>query len=139
MPAACKSTLELANDLGISRITVKSVYEQLIAEGYAQARTGAGTFVAEGLEIEAAPKIDRARRKLTIPDIEISERAHNIMSSRASARHGETDPFRPGVPALDLFPIRTWNKYLFDAMASENRHLLNHCLRRRLPSWPATI
>jgi GntR family transcriptional regulator/MocR family aminotransferase len=120
------STRELANDLGISRITVKSVYEQLIAEGYAQARTGAGTFVAAGLEIEAAPKIDRARRKLRIPDVEISERAHSIMSSRASARHGETDPFRPGVPALDLFPIRTWNKYLFDAMASENRHHMSY-------------
>jgi GntR family transcriptional regulator/MocR family aminotransferase len=29
------STPELASDLGVSRITVKSVYEQLVAEGYA--------------------------------------------------------------------------------------------------------
>jgi len=120
------STRELSNELGISRITVKSVYEQLTAEGYAQARTGAGTFVAEGLEFEAVPKIDRSRRKLRAPDIEISKRARSIMSSRASARHGETEPFRPGVPALDLFPIRTWNKYLFDAMESEHRHHLSY-------------
>ena len=28
------STRQLANDIGVSRITVKNVYEQLIAEGY---------------------------------------------------------------------------------------------------------
>jgi GntR family transcriptional regulator/MocR family aminotransferase len=120
------STRELSNELGISRITVKSVYEQLVAEGYAQARTGAGTFVAKGLEFEATPKIGRARRKSKVPAIEISDRAHSIMLSKASVRHGETEPFRPGVPALDLFPIKTWNKYLLDAMESEHRHHLSY-------------
>jgi GntR family transcriptional regulator/MocR family aminotransferase len=120
------STRELSNDLGISRITVKSVYEQLVAEGYAQAKTGAGTYVAEGLEFEASPKIDRARRMSQIPEIEISDRSHRIMSSKASARHGETDPFRPGIPALDLFPVKTWNKYLLNAMESEHRHHLSY-------------
>lgn len=42
------STRELAMELGVSRITVKSVYEQLVAEGYAQAKTGSGTFISEG-------------------------------------------------------------------------------------------
>ena len=42
------STRELAIELGVSRITVKSVYEQLVAEGYAQAKTGAGTYISEG-------------------------------------------------------------------------------------------
>ncbi len=120
------STRELAQDLGLSRITVKSVYEQLIAEGYVQAKTGAGTFVADGLEIETKPEIWRARQKLTMPDIEISERAQTIMSSKASVRYGETEPFRPGVPALELFPTRIWNKYLLDAMTSRNRQNLSY-------------
>ncbi|MCP4979296.1 MAG: PLP-dependent aminotransferase family protein [Gammaproteobacteria bacterium] len=120
------STRELSIELGISRITVKSVYEQLVAEGYAQARTGAGTFVAKGLEFEATPKIERTRRRHKTPDIEISGRARSIMSSQASVRHGETEPFRPGVPALDLFPIKTWNKYLLEAMQSEHRHHLSY-------------
>ena len=51
------STRELAEELGVSRITVKTVYEQLISEGYAEAKTGAGTFVSEGLIPE---KIGRA-------------------------------------------------------------------------------
>ena len=46
------STRELALELGVSRITIKSVYEQLISEGYVQGKTGAGTFVSKGLDSE---------------------------------------------------------------------------------------
>ena len=46
------STRELALELGVSRITIKSVYEQLISEGYVQGKIGAGTFVSEGLDGE---------------------------------------------------------------------------------------
>ena len=120
------STRDLCQELGVSRITVKSVYEQLVAEGYAQARTGAGTFVAKGLDFEASPNIRRPRHKTRVPDIEITDRARAIMSSQASVRHGETEAFRPGVPALDLFPIKAWNKYLLDAMACEQRHHLSY-------------
>jgi len=120
------STRDLSQELDVSRITVKSVYEQLIAEGYAQARTGAGTFVAQGLEFEASPGIRRSRHKVKVPDIEISDRARAIMSSQASVRYGETEPFRPGVPALDLFPIKSWNKYLLEAMACDRRHHLSY-------------
>jgi len=120
------STRELAHELGVSRITVKSVYEQLVAEGYARARTGAGTFISDGLDFEASPRFRRSRQKARLPDVKISDRARAIMQSKASARHGKTEPFRPGVPALDLFPIKTWNKYLLDAMACEQRHHLSY-------------
>ncbi len=120
------STRELAHELGVSRITVKSVYEQLVAEGYAVAKTGAGTFVSDGLDIEASPKTRPSRNKAKPPEVEISERARTIMSSKASARHGKTDPFRPGVPALDLFPVKLWNKYLLDAATSADRRHLSY-------------
>ena len=120
------STRELSAELEISRITVKSVYEQLVAEGYAESKVGAGTFVTRGLEIETAQKVNRRHHNPPIPEIKISDRARFIMSSRASARHGQTQPFRPGVPALDLFPIKTWNKYLINAMQSDHRHHLSY-------------
>ena len=120
------STRELAQELGVSRITVKSVYEQLVAEGYALARTGAGTFVSDGLDFEASPKIRLPRYKARPPDVAISERARTIMSSKASVRHGETDPFRPGVPALDMFPVKVWNKYLLDATTCDERRNLSY-------------
>ena len=120
------STRDLAQELGVSRITVKSVYEQLVAEGYALAKTGAGTFVAHGLDFEAMPKVRRRRAKTRAPEIEISERAQMIMSSKASLRQGKIAPFRPGVPALELFPIKLWNKYLLDAAVSGERSNLSY-------------
>ena len=78
------STRELSEDLGISRITVKSVYEQLVAEGYAEAKTGAGTFVAQGLEIETTRKVSRSPRKSRYPEVKITDRARTIMTSKAS-------------------------------------------------------
>ena len=108
------STRELAGEIGISRITIKSVYEQLVAEGYVQATSGSGTFVADGLEIEVSPQVGR------LPDavprkINLTDRARSISSTNASVRQGKTEPFRPGVPALDLFPVKLWNKYLREA------------------------
>lgn len=43
------STRSLADSLGCSRTLVTSVYEELVAEGYLQARRGSGTYVAPGL------------------------------------------------------------------------------------------
>ncbi|NVO57710.1 PLP-dependent aminotransferase family protein [Rhodobacteraceae bacterium B1Z28] len=120
------STRDLALGLGVSRITVKSVYEQLVAEGYVEARTGAGTFVSHELDLKTAPENQRPRRRIKSSGVEISGRARTIMSSRATARHGETDPFRPGVPALDLFPVKTWNRYLAEAMACDERRNLSY-------------
>src|ERR1700740_3775563 len=57
--ARLPSTRELARDLGLSRNTVLSTFEALLAEGYIVARTGSGTFVAHAA---AAPKLDAAGR-----------------------------------------------------------------------------
>src|SRR5271167_3700442 len=43
------STRALAGDLGISRIPVLGAYAQLLAEGYLESRSGAGTFVTSSL------------------------------------------------------------------------------------------
>jgi GntR family transcriptional regulator / MocR family aminotransferase len=43
------STRDLADQLKVSRTVVLGAYDQLIAEGYAEGRRGAGTFAASGL------------------------------------------------------------------------------------------
>src|ERR1700731_3963001 len=43
------STRALASELGISRIPALTAYAQLLAEGYFEARVGAGTFVCSSL------------------------------------------------------------------------------------------
>ncbi len=44
------ATRHLAATLGVSRTSVVSVYEQLLAEGYAEGRPGAGTFVSQDMQ-----------------------------------------------------------------------------------------
>jgi GntR family transcriptional regulator/MocR family aminotransferase len=43
------STRTLARELGVSRIPALNAYSQLLAEGYFESRTGAGTFVSSSL------------------------------------------------------------------------------------------
>ena len=45
------STRGLADELGLSRIPVLNAFEQLIAEGYLEARTGDGTYVSTSLPL----------------------------------------------------------------------------------------
>src|SRR5262245_44315716 len=50
-------TRGLAADLGIARATVSQVYAQLTAEGWLEARVGAGTWVAETPEAAGAAAV----------------------------------------------------------------------------------
>ncbi len=79
---------ELSNELGISRITVKPVYEQPVAEGYAQAQTGAGTFVAKGLEFEVSPRINRVRRlKILVSVVRLRDASlRRVLRTRVRSR-----------------------------------------------------
>ena len=60
------SSRTLALELGVSRNTIVAAFDQLIAEGYLDARVGAGSFVAVqlpdalGKSVRAAPHIVRA-------------------------------------------------------------------------------
>jgi GntR family transcriptional regulator / MocR family aminotransferase len=80
----------LAADLGVSRGVVVRAYEQLVAEGYLQARTGRGTVVSE---VHAAADA-------TPPPVRPFE------------------PGNPGVPALGSFPRTEWLRALETAMRS---------------------
>jgi GntR family transcriptional regulator/MocR family aminotransferase len=47
--ARLPSTRALTRELGLSRTPIVLAYEQLLAEGYATARTGSGTYAARTL------------------------------------------------------------------------------------------
>ena len=120
------STRELAADLGVSRITIKSVYEQLISEGYIRARTGAGTFVSEDLDAETPilPALDSSDK--VIGSNRLSSAAVRIGQSQASIRYGSIMPFRPGVPALDKFPLKRWKRCFTHTMIERNQSHLSY-------------
>lgn len=55
------STRALAESLGVSRTLVTRVYEELLAEGYLEARRGSGTYVAADLP-DLRPSVGQAAR-----------------------------------------------------------------------------
>jgi GntR family transcriptional regulator/MocR family aminotransferase len=90
------STRALADDLGVARGTIVAVYEQLAAEGWLEARQGAGTRVA------AVPTA-------TTP---------TATSPPAAVRPPDGwRPLRPGVPDLSRFPRQAWARAVQRSLA----------------------
>ncbi len=120
------ATRQLAQELGVSRITVQNAYEQLVSEGFLESRTGAGTYVAE-IPPEDLPPVSRAHDDShTKPGVEISNRGQSIVMTWAATRIAETRPFRPGVPAPDLFPMAIWSKLWAKALNTLGQDLFGY-------------
>ncbi|MFI6009291.1 PLP-dependent aminotransferase family protein [Streptomyces sp. NPDC051243] len=92
--ARLPATRRLADELGISRNTVKAAYDQLVAEGYLTARQGAGTQVA------SLPSVDA-----------------QLPEAAAHARVPRFD-LRPGSPDVGAFPAAAWLRALRRAIAT---------------------
>ena len=111
----------LGSDLSLSRNTVEQAYEQLHAEGYVDRHPRRGTFVSSSApDRSLQPEVPlRASRKLLSlrateaehPRRTLSARGHAIASIVFPASVNTFEPpraFRPGVPALDGFPMALW-------------------------------
>ncbi|WP_083203505.1 PLP-dependent aminotransferase family protein [Ensifer adhaerens] len=102
----------LAEELGLSRQTLVRVLDNLKAEGYLEARQGAGTFVSAALPRQSA------KHRFTPTPRDAAETAPprlshiGELSRRMSADIGpmEDRPFLPNRPALDRFPFAVWRK-----------------------------
>jgi GntR family transcriptional regulator/MocR family aminotransferase len=114
------STRAFALELGISRATVQLTFEQLIAEGYLQARAGSGTYVAATFPSDGVeqPWQDAHPGQYNNVGRTISARAHTWLSTPYFARplllpgHGLQRAFRVGLPAIDAFPRTRWQHLL---------------------------
>ena len=95
---------ELAQRLGVSRNTVITALDQLIAEGYLEARIGAGTFVTEVLHEARERSVTRQRPLPTSPG------KLAAVKDRLDAAGSTFGPLRVGAPDLSAFPLRTWRR-----------------------------
>jgi GntR family transcriptional regulator/MocR family aminotransferase len=120
------ATRQLALDLGISRLTVKNVYEQLISEGFLDARRGAGTFVASIPTSQLPPEIPAATASASSNRQPLLSQVSRIGPSRSTTHLGGVKAFRPGVPALDLFPRRAWASAHSRVMRQHDNNLLGY-------------
>ncbi|PFV81350.1 GntR family transcriptional regulator [Bacillus sp. AFS059628] len=89
------STRELSSELNVSRNVILEAYDQLLAEGFLVAKRGAGTFVAEGTFLEQQNK---------------TPSFHYVNWNEDKNKDDNIINFRSGIPALDLFPRKTWAK-----------------------------
>ena len=109
------SSRHLANEQGIARGTVVSVFERLVTEGYLKSRVGAGTIVSA---IRMTAENNLRRRRVTAPSAAASTKAS--LAKRAASltskafTHGSTNLatrlFSPQGIALDQFPISVWSR-----------------------------
>lgn len=101
------SSRELRTHLGLSRNTIVSALSQLHAEGYLVIVRGVGTFVAETVH----SRLKESRSAQTQREAAPPDTAERFLSSHALAGNlSAAVPFRPGIPALDLFPAAQFRR-----------------------------
>ncbi|UUO07738.1 PLP-dependent aminotransferase family protein [Blastopirellula sp. J2-11] len=111
------STRALAEMWSVSRSTVVLAFENLTAEGYLQSQMGSGTFTCE-LQPDRFLRVDgKLPTKKDLPPkdrrpIELSKRGQQMLGQYQMRRQlvDQPHPFRPGVSALETFPIAIWRR-----------------------------
>lgn len=101
------ATRMLAQHLGIGRNTVIAAYDQLVAEGYLEARSGSGTRVAPLLQ-----RASRSARGNRPTASRLSRRGELIASLPQPPRNPGKLNFHPGFPETASFPFSTWSRLL---------------------------
>jgi GntR family transcriptional regulator / MocR family aminotransferase len=120
------STRSLAADLAVSRNTILQAFDQLVAEGFLDARVGSGTRVSAGVASGQGARVvarPTAPRRAGPPP---SRRAGSVLAvpRRASLLTGAARAFTPGIPAFDEFPARLWASLSARAWRRGGRSLL---------------
>jgi len=113
--ARLPSSRLLAQQLGLSRHTVSTAIDQLLAEGYLVGRAGSGTYVSQHFATTPRPKVHSVVKEAA-PAL-TSQRGVQIATSPRSpfgpnTASSEPQAFRIGLPALDLFPSDRWLRAL---------------------------
>lgn len=135
-------TRVLALDLKLSRSTIIKAYEILCAEQYISSIQGSGYFVNEVTFKKTSDTIKTDIKQDSITPV--SKRAMQFRKNVYLMNRGEYKgiAFRPGLPPLDIFPVRQWqsltNKYWKDVTFSDlsYRHTLGlDSLRKNIAAY----
>ncbi len=116
------SSRELAQELAVARNTIMYAYEQLIAEGYLETRSGAGTFIADTVPV---PRKAGAPADASDTPLLLSQRGQTLVQ-HAGASNVQWGAFMPGVPDVTEFPHKTWSRLQTKVWRSSNVDLLTY-------------
>ena len=129
------STRSLAEDLKVGRNTVIAAYDQLLAEGFLEARTGSGTWVAPILNGQAHV----AAHPLPFRPDRLSRRGRTIVDGPQPPRNAGVINFHPGVPDSASFPFSIWSSLLVRNARSRDENLLGYLSFAGHPGLRQTI
>jgi GntR family transcriptional regulator / MocR family aminotransferase len=135
--ARLPSSRTLAADLRIARWTVKLAFSKLDAEGYLASKARSGTFVAYPLpetflsaaKSKAYPAVDRPPR--------IADRVRSLRDERVGSEldlgvtcAGPGASLVSSIPAVDEFPMDTWERVRGEVLARKGANLLRYASHR---------
>jgi GntR family transcriptional regulator/MocR family aminotransferase len=105
------SSRTFASELHVSRFPVLNAYAQLLAEGYFESRTGAGTFVSGSLpeQLMSVPRPAAVPARAPSGPRPVARRAFLVPSFRAHTSHPGWGAFGVHQPAFDQFPFQIWS------------------------------
>jgi GntR family transcriptional regulator/MocR family aminotransferase len=106
------STRNVAEQLGISRTVVLLAYDQLQAEGFAEGRSGSGTYVAGGLDAGRSTRLEnpvKARLSRFGTSAAAAWSRINFPQPRPHSLHYD---FAYGRSDLEIFPFEMWRRIL---------------------------
>lgn len=109
---------QLAQQLGVTRLTIHSAYAELQSGGWIEATVGRGTFVAEHIEQLIAPVESQIGREVTPAGMMAD--LLRMAQVPGMAAMGRADP------APEFFPLRNWQRANEIALASGSPTLLNY-------------
>ncbi len=96
----------MQSELGLSRGTIRNVYEQLISEGYLVTKKGQGTFVSDFPNVKG--NIDKVSPTKT--EIQLSQRTRELAKIHYHPNVRTIRAFMPGVPDVREFPFKHWHR-----------------------------
>lgn len=102
------STRVLAEHLKVSRSTTQLAYEQLLAEGYIEARPCKGYFVTQIEEL-----------------VELASETDSAMETSETEHHDCLVDFSPRGIDLESFPYNIWRKLNRNALVDDNREMFH--------------
>ena len=118
------STRELAVRLGVSRSAAVSAFEQLLAEGYASGKKGAGTYIASDLPEPFAALHGRKKRSISVTKSTAPSRERPDFVD-VTAQNDER-PFNLGRTLVDARTAELWRKLSARSQRSFGRHHLGY-------------
>jgi GntR family transcriptional regulator/MocR family aminotransferase len=107
------STRQLADRLCVSRTSVLSAYDQLLAEGYVEGRTGSGTYVTQDVPQPIIAPLVPAKSGGRTTNRRLSNAGTRFRKIAETLGAPDNIPFNTGCASVDAITIETWRRVAF--------------------------